>query len=104
MCAYTLRKDSTGQLVTTLKGWLNQVLDPSPKLGADSHFDQKTFDAVVRFQAQHRLKPDGQVGPHTWGEIGKEIGRKDLKLQFISALPLWLKNLIIGKKQVAGAM
>lgn len=104
MGAYTLRKDSTGQLVVTLKGWLNQVIDPSPKLGSDSHFDQKTFDAVVRFQAQHRLKPDGRVGPNTWGEIGKEIGRRDLKLQFISALPLWLKNLVTGKKQVKGAM
>ena len=29
-------------------------------------FDQATHDAVLAFQTQQKLKPDGEVGPRTW--------------------------------------
>ncbi len=101
---YILRRGYKSALVANLKTMLNEVLEPSPKLNASHEFDQSTFDAVVKFQVSHSLKPDGQVGSHTWGALGKEIGIRDLPLEVISLLPTWLKRLITGKTQVVGAM
>jgi Putative peptidoglycan binding domain len=87
-----------------LKHWLNTLLDPSPGLDTTHTFDQKTFDAVVRFQVANSLLPDGRVNSGTWGALGSEIGSYDVPLELISLLPLWLKKLITGKPQVLGAM
>lgn len=35
-----------------------------------SFFDQRTTDAVRRFQQQHRLDVDGIAGPKTWAALG----------------------------------
>lgn len=102
--SHVLIKGIKSPLVTTLKSWLNVILDPSPGLSQDNDFDQKTFDAVVRFQIAHGLHPDGQVGSGTWGALGKEIGSWDFPLEIIALLPTWLKKLLTGKPQVLGAM
>lgn len=99
-----LRKGMKSSLVSTLKYWLNTVVDPSPGLDNTHTFDQKTFDAVVKFQLSRGLHPDGQVGSGTWGVLGREIGSWDIPLELISLLPMWLKKLITGKSQVLGAM
>jgi peptidoglycan hydrolase-like protein with peptidoglycan-binding domain len=39
---------------------------------ADGHFGETTLRAVRRFQAEHGLLVDGQVGPHTWAALEAE--------------------------------
>jgi cell wall-associated NlpC family hydrolase len=39
---------------------------------ADGHFGETTLRAVRRFQAEHGLLVDGQVGPHTWAALAAE--------------------------------
>ena len=102
--SYLLWRGMKSPLVTSLKAWLNRILEPSPNLNTTSEFDQKTFDAVVRFQKLCSLTPDGKVGLDTWGMLGKEVGSWDLPLEVIWLLPNWLKKLVTGKPQVPGGM
>jgi uncharacterized protein (TIGR02594 family) len=44
---------------------LNSLLKPSPNLKVDSHFGPLTREAVIAYQTQKGLKPDGDVGPKT---------------------------------------
>lgn len=37
--------------------------------GADGKFGGRTFRSVVAFQRQAKIKPDGVVGPVTWGKL-----------------------------------
>ena len=37
---------------------------------ADGDFGKKTLEAVKKFQIDHKLTPDGIVGPKTWAQIG----------------------------------
>ena len=39
---------------------------------ADGRFGESTLRAVRRFQAEHGLLVDGQVGPHTWAALEAE--------------------------------
>ena len=62
----TLRQGASGPEVVRLQQLLNRLLNPSPNLVTDGRFGQKTFQAIIRFQGQHQLKPDGVAGPKTW--------------------------------------
>jgi general secretion pathway protein A len=54
--------------------WLRQRLSTAlgRNLGpaGDRHFDQTLFDALVEFQHNRGLDPDGIAGPHTWIHLG----------------------------------
>ena len=54
--------------------WLRQRLSTAlgRNLGpaGDRHFDQMLFDALVEFQHNRGLDPDGIAGPHTWIHLG----------------------------------
>jgi cell wall-associated NlpC family hydrolase len=39
---------------------------------ADGRFGEATLHAVRRFQSEHGLLVDGQVGPHTWAALERE--------------------------------
>lgn len=64
-----LRKGSKGKSVSDLQSLLNRKLSPSPNLKADGDFGQKTHKAVVQFQYNNWLVPDGIVGSCTWNCI-----------------------------------
>ncbi len=50
-------------------------------------FDEKTLEAVEAFQAEHRLQPDGIVGPLTWGALTNEVKRVQSKLDSLNYIP-----------------
>ncbi len=60
-----LRMGSRGPEVTRLQKLLNTLVDPRPPLKADGIFGTRTRDAVIAFQVDKRLDPDGIVGPKT---------------------------------------
>lgn len=64
----TLSLGSKGPDVTYLQLRL-QVLKYDVGL-ADGDFGKKTLAAVKKFQTDHKLAPDGIVGPKTWAAIG----------------------------------
>jgi peptidoglycan hydrolase-like protein with peptidoglycan-binding domain len=59
-----LRHGAAGPDVTHLQRLLG--------VRADGHFGDATLRAVRRFQAEHGLLVDGQVGPHTWRALEAE--------------------------------
>ena len=59
-----LRHGAAGPDVTHLQRLLG--------VPADGHFGDATLRAVRRFQAEHGLLVDGQVGPHTWRALEAE--------------------------------
>lgn len=68
-----LKKGDKGPEVRKLQRLLNGTMTPSPNLGEDGDFGQKTHNALLQFQRLHSLKPDGIVGPHTWTALGQKI-------------------------------
>jgi uncharacterized protein (TIGR02594 family) len=72
----SLKQGKRGIEVKQLQMLLNSKLVPRPNLKEDGDFGANTLDAVLRFQKQHGLMPDGVVGPRTWialGQMGKAI-------------------------------
>jgi len=69
----TLRKGSHGSLVKRLQRLLNGELKPSPNIAKDGLFGQETYKAVVRFQKERGLDPDGIVGDLTWSALGQSL-------------------------------
>ena len=63
----TLRKGSKGDAVKALQVFLN--LKGYPCGIADGIFGQKTHNAVVEWQKDHSLTPDGIVGKKTWATM-----------------------------------
>jgi peptidoglycan DL-endopeptidase CwlO len=59
-----LRLGASGHEVTHLQRLLG--------VRADGHFGAATLRSVRRFQAEHGLLVDGQVGPHTWAALEAE--------------------------------
>lgn len=61
-----LHRGSKGNAVADLQGMLR---DLGFKLAIDGDFGPATEVAVTRFQADHRLRADGLVGPRTWAAL-----------------------------------
>lgn len=66
----TLQQGSSGQAVVTLQNDLDQL---GYNLSQDGQFGPLTRAAVVNFQGNHGLVPDGIVGPLTWGAINAAL-------------------------------
>jgi hypothetical protein len=66
----TLQEGSSGQAVVTLQNDLDQL---GYNLSQDGQFGPLTRAAVVSFQRNHGLVPDGIVGPLTWAAINAAL-------------------------------
>jgi len=67
-----LRIGSSGQSVWLMQTFLNEIsiAYPSiPQIGVDGIFGEQTRSAVVAFQREFMLSPDGIIGPITWDKI-----------------------------------
>jgi peptidoglycan hydrolase-like protein with peptidoglycan-binding domain len=70
-----LRVGTTGQRVRFIQEYLNTIrmtYPDIPELNVDGVFGPRTQEAVIAFQRQFMLTPDGVVGPVTWGELVKQ--------------------------------
>ncbi|HUP84682.1 MAG TPA: peptidoglycan-binding protein [Acidimicrobiales bacterium] len=72
-----LKRGHTGPGVKKLQQMLN-ARGQEPPLKIDGIFGKKTHDAVVQFQAQKELEPDGKVGRFTWGALEAAAGTPDI--------------------------
>ncbi len=64
---------SSGEFVTILQTYLNRIAEvyPSiPSVAVDGVFGNATEQAVLAFQNEFGLSPNGVVGPVTWDRIG----------------------------------
>lgn len=52
------------------KGAVVRLLQSALETGADGHFGAKTRQAVVDFQREHDMEPDGMAGPTTLAKLG----------------------------------
>lgn len=69
-----LRLGSIHPEVKELHRLLNAKLFPHPNLDETSDlFDIDTEDAVILYQGQHNLEPDGIVGRNTWKSLGEPL-------------------------------
>jgi D-alanyl-D-alanine carboxypeptidase (penicillin-binding protein 5/6) len=66
----TLAIGAAGRLVEDLQRTLNLRLEPSADLEVDGDFGPLTQAAVIRFQTQEGISPDGEVGSETWKALG----------------------------------
>lgn len=66
----TLKLNDRGFEVIKLQLLLNFYLRPCPFLLPMGHFDRRTFNAVVVFQKEKKLIPDGEVGVNTHDALG----------------------------------
>lgn len=80
---------STGQNVRTMQTYLNtiRIVYPNiPYLTVDGIFGEGTRSAVIAFQQQFILTPDGVIGAVTWNEIVKQYqlatGTSSVSLQY----------------------
>lgn len=69
----TIKKGSKGPAVTELQNNLMQLGYPLPKFGADGDFGKETQTALIQFQKDNGLTPDGICGPLTWAAITNKI-------------------------------
>lgn len=72
-----LKIGSSGADVRLMQTYLNTiriVYSTIPYLVVDGAFGQRTKEAVIAFQQQFGLTPDGIIGPVTWNEIVKQFG------------------------------
>lgn len=68
----TLRVGSSGQAVTDLQEMLNAR---GYLISINGRFDSiSTLNAVINFQRDNGLNPDGIVGPLTWGKLNPSYG------------------------------
>ncbi len=65
----TIRKGSTGEVVTALQ---TRLIALGYALDADGIFGLKTENAVKMFQASRGLTADGICGPNTWAALGTD--------------------------------
>ncbi|MFP3155186.1 peptidoglycan-binding protein [Lachnospiraceae bacterium ZAX-1] len=72
-----LKVGSTGANVKTMQTYLNAIANVNaniPKLTADGVFGNQTKNAVIQFQKQFSLAPDGIIGAATWAKIVEQYG------------------------------
>lgn len=68
-----LRRGSTGQYVIDLQNSLKKLGYDIGQWGADGDFGADTYNAVVKFQEDHKLLKDGEVGPDTYEAIANAL-------------------------------
>ena len=67
----TIKLNSTGPLVELLQSTLKEL---GYYTGAiDGMFGQITQNAVIRFQKDYNLTPDGIVGTNTWNALQSQV-------------------------------
>jgi peptidoglycan hydrolase-like protein with peptidoglycan-binding domain len=75
-CPPTQNKGANNDWVKVIQYKLNSlenndvVIVPNYPLATDGSFGPNTYNAVVSFQNQSGLTPDGSVGPLTWSMMG----------------------------------
>lgn len=65
----TLRKGAEGNITKLMQERLISLGYDLGKHGADGDFETDTYNAVVKFQKDNGLTPDGIVGPSTWRKL-----------------------------------
>ena len=65
----TLRKGAEGNITKLVQERLISLGYDLSKYGADSNFGSETYEAVVKFQKDYGLSPDGIVGQNTWRNL-----------------------------------
>ena len=68
-----LRKGASGEDVRYLQAVLIACGYALPKYGADGSYGAESIAAVMQYQRDHGLDPDGIVGPLTWAKIEREL-------------------------------
>lgn len=64
-----LRRGATGEAVRAAQTLLQVRGYELTRWGADGDFGQETADAVDRFQTEHGLEVDIEIGPDTWEKL-----------------------------------
>ena len=90
-----LRKGSTGKHVEDLQKSLLKLGYDVGSYGADGDFGDDTYDAVVKFQEDHNLLKDGEVGPNTYEAITNAL------LKLTAAKPDGDQTVVIGTPEPA---
>ncbi|CUN36567.1 N-acetylmuramoyl-L-alanine amidase [Clostridium disporicum] len=65
----TLRKGASGNITKLLQEKLISLRYDLGKYGSDGVFGTATYNAVVKFQKDNGLTPDGIVGQNTWRKL-----------------------------------
>ena len=65
----TLRNGAKGIITHCLQLLLQRHGYPLPQFGSDSNFGAETLNAVILFQNDNGLNPDGIVGRNTWKKL-----------------------------------
>ena len=68
-----LRKGASGEDVRYLQTVLIACGYSLPKYGADGSYGAESIAAVMQYQRDHGLDPDGIVGPLTWAKIERAL-------------------------------
>ena len=74
--ARLLKKGVMGEDVRTLQEMLMVLGYPLPGYGADGDFGGETELAVVQYQTEHGLEPDGKYGPKTHEALMQDVAEK----------------------------
>ena len=102
MQGYLLDQGDRDPAVTVLKACLSRALTARPELDATPEFDAATTAAVLRFQREQGAKPDGVVGPLTWGLLGRALGHAAAMMPPLGDAPQWARNLLLNHPATTG--
>ena len=102
MQGYLLDQGDRDPAVTVLKACLARALTPRPELDTAPDFDAATTAAVLRFQRAQGGKPDGVVGPLTWGLLGRALGHAAAMMPPLGDAPQWVRNLLLNNPATTG--
>lgn len=88
-----------------LRKYLNEVVTPSPNLSVGDTFDQRVYEAVIKFQHQFnrkhperkpQLMVNGTPDPVTWAAIGVALGAARLKQEIAASQDQVLNRMLQG--------